>query len=215
MSILRTLETITLDGGALPFHFINTVRDRKVEQIHNYLTNYNDLITWCRRLQLMNESELHKLEEFSALDSAKAEQSYLKAIGLRESMYSIFSAIAANKKPDEEAVDRFNVLLSEAMSHLGLVFTNEQFSVEIGTEKIDPDKPIWLVLKDTYRLLTQEDRSRMKECQKCGWIFLDHTKNNTKLWCNPQICGSTSKATRYYHNKKRALQKRNYKPEPI
>ncbi|WP_221390345.1 CGNR zinc finger domain-containing protein [Dyadobacter sp. NIV53] len=203
MSILRTLETMTLDGGALPFHFINTVRDRKVEHVHNYLTSYQDIITWCRRLKLMEEPELEKLRNYALNNNEESEKAYNKAIGLREIMYDLFSAIAASQKPDAAILKKFNGYLSEALSKISLTFDHEKFPFEIDRVTIQLDKPIWIVLKDTYRLLNEDDRNRMKECKKCGWIFLDHTKNNTKLWCNPLICGSTSKATRYYHNKKR------------
>jgi len=205
MSILRTLETMTLDGGILPFHFINTVRDRKVELVHNYLTSYQDIITWCRRLELMEEPELEKLRNYALENTEEAENAYKKAIDLRETMYSLFSSITARMKPDQKILKKFNGYLSEALSQLTLSFNQEKFFFEIDSTTIQLDKPIWIVLKDTYRLLNEDDRNRMKECKKCGWIFLDHTKNNTKLWCNPQICGSTSKATRYYHNKKRGL----------
>ena len=216
MSILRTLETITLDGGALPFHFINTVRDRKVEHIHNYLTSYQDLIIWTRRMKLMNEAELGELENFANKNPDEANQAYARAISLRETMYAMFSAIADHKQPNQAVVDAFNGFLSEALSRLSLIFAGGRLSFEIKSdEDINLNKPIFLVLNDTYRLLNEEDRSRMKECQKCGWIFLDHTKNNTKLWCNPQICGSTSKSTRYYHRKKRAKQGGINKHEPV
>jgi len=211
MSIKRTLETITLDGGTLSFHFINTVRDRKVENIHNYLTNYQDVITWCKRMELMGEDELKQLSDYAFKNSGEAEKAYLKAIDLRETMFSLFSAIAADVKPDKEIQEKFNGYLSEALSKIALSFDQEKFFFDINTLQIQLDKPIWLVLKDTYRLLRDDDRKRMKECKKCGWIFLDQTKNNTKLWCNPQICGSTSKATRYYHNKKHKSDEGNVK----
>ena len=211
MSIKRTLETITLDGGTLSFHFINTVRDRKVENIHNYLTNYQDVIVWCRRMELMGEDELKQLSDYALQNSVEAEKAYLKAINLRETMFSLFSAIATDVKPDLEILEKFNGYLSEALSKITLSFDQENFFFDINTLQIQLDKPVWLILKDTYRLLHDDDRKRMKECKKCGWIFLDQTKNNTKLWCNPQICGSTSKATRYYHNKKQKSDEGNVK----
>lgn len=155
----------------------------------------------------MEEAELEKLRNYALENYEVAERAYEKAIDLRKTMYSLFSSIAANLEPDIEILKNFNGYLSEALSEISLSFDQEKFSLEIDSTTIQLDKPIRIVLKDTYRLLNEDDRSRMKECKKCGWIFLDHTKNNTKLWCNPQICGSTSKATRYYHNKKRGSAK--------
>jgi predicted RNA-binding Zn ribbon-like protein len=202
MSIKRTLETITLDGGTLPFHFINTVRDRKVENVHDYLTCYDDIIIWSRRMNLMDKAELGRLQEFAKANSSEAEKAFEKAIDLRETMYNLFSAIAVGKQPETVIPEKFNSYLSKALSNVGISFRQDQYVTEIVSTGISLDKPVWLVLKDTYRLLLEDDKKRIKECQKCGWIFLDHTKNNTKIWCNPQICGSTSKSARYYHNKK-------------
>lgn len=202
MSIKRTLETITLDGGTLPFHFINTVRDRKVENMHDYLSSYEDILTWSRRMEIMDKSELDGLQELANADISEAEKTFEKAIELRETMYLLFSAVAAETQPDAVILDKFNQYLSEALSKTGLVFHKNEYVTGILHAENPLEKPLWLVLKDTYRLLLEDDRKRMKECRKCGWIFLDHTKNNTKLWCNPQICGSTSKSARYYHNRK-------------
>ncbi|GGB93298.1 CGNR zinc finger domain-containing protein [Dyadobacter sediminis] len=203
MSIKRTLETITLDGGTLPFHFINTVRDRKVENVHDYLTAYDDIITWSRRMELLDEAGLGALQEFAQTNISEATKAFEKAIDLRETMYALFSAIAAGTGPETFVLEKFNLFLSEALSKTGVSFHQDQYVTDIVHTGISLDKPIWLVLKDTYRLLLEDDRKRIKECRKCGWIFLDHTKNNTKLWCNPLICGSTSKSSRYYHSKKK------------
>jgi predicted RNA-binding Zn ribbon-like protein len=48
-------------------------------------------------------------------------------------------------------------------------------------------------------LSAQHDGSwpRLKACRNCQWIFFDHSKNRSGLWCTMQACGSRNKARAY------------------
>jgi predicted RNA-binding Zn ribbon-like protein len=49
-------------------------------------------------------------------------------------------------------------------------------------------------------LLGSSQRGRVRECseESCRWLFLDHSKNRSRRWCNMQICGNRAKARRFY-----------------
>jgi predicted RNA-binding Zn ribbon-like protein len=42
--------------------------------------------------------------------------------------------------------------------------------------------------------------SRMKSCAEdvCRWVFYDHSRSRTGIWCTMAICGSRSKSRAYY-----------------
>ncbi len=46
--------------------------------------------------------------------------------------------------------------------------------------------------------LLQADLTRIKQCQgeKCGWLFLDTTKNKSRRWCEMEVCGNRAKQKR-------------------
>ncbi len=55
-------------------------------------------------------------------------------------------------------------------------------------------------------LLTSLDSARLKICSnpRCGWFFLDTTRNASRRWCDMAACGNRAKARRHYSKKKLA-----------
>ena len=51
-----------------------------------------------------------------------------------------------------------------------------------------------------WRLLEREDAARLRQCQDgaCGWLFLDRTKNASRVWCSSGDCGNRARARRHY-----------------
>ena len=48
------------------------------------------------------------------------------------------------------------------------------------------------------------EHTRVKTCpaEKCGWLFLDETKNGRRTWCSMETCGNRAKAARHYARRK-------------
>jgi len=51
-------------------------------------------------------------------------------------------------------------------------------------------------------LLAGETRERLRICGNCGWLFIDRSKNRSRIWCDMAVCGNRRKASRHYHRKK-------------
>jgi predicted RNA-binding Zn ribbon-like protein len=47
--------------------------------------------------------------------------------------------------------------------------------------------------------------SRMKACRRevCRWMFFDHSRNRSGVWCAMAICGTRTKARRYQRRRRR------------
>lgn len=52
-------------------------------------------------------------------------------------------------------------------------------------------------------LICEPQPERMKICGNCGWLFLDHSKNRSRTWCDMAVCGNRVKANRHYQRKKK------------
>jgi len=202
MAHQNTIETIPFDGGVLCFDFINTVRNRKVTFVHNYLATYQNFIIWCSRIKQWPEEWLDTLNTYSQEHPEKAKAALYNILATRENMYAIFSAIAAETIPEAGELTTFNQHLSNTLRQVALTFENTQYTMQVSTQKNDLEGPLNTILYSAYQIVTQTDRKKIKECAECGWLFLDTTKNGKRQWCNPGYCGSTSKARRYYHRKK-------------
>lgn len=53
-------------------------------------------------------------------------------------------------------------------------------------------------------LLAAQTRERLRICGNCGWLFIDRSKNRSRIWCDMTVCGNRQKASRHYHRKKEA-----------
>lgn len=51
-------------------------------------------------------------------------------------------------------------------------------------------------------LLTDEPRQRLRICGNCGWLFIDRSRNRSRIWCDMAVCGNRQKASRHYHRRK-------------
>lgn len=47
-------------------------------------------------------------------------------------------------------------------------------------------------------LLDMTVRRRIRICANCGWLFLDQSRNRSRLWCDMAVCGNRQKARRHY-----------------
>ncbi len=72
----------------------------------------------------------------------------------------------------------------------------------------DPGRPErWLhpVVWDAADLLAGPDRARIRVCDgpRCGWVFVDRSRNGRRRWCAMDLCGSRAKARAYYARTRR------------
>jgi predicted RNA-binding Zn ribbon-like protein len=45
---------------------------------------------------------------------------------------------------------------------------------------------------------------RLKACpgEHCGWVFYDHSRNNSSRWCSMAVCGGRAKAKSHYRRRR-------------
>jgi predicted RNA-binding Zn ribbon-like protein len=52
--------------------------------------------------------------------------------------------------------------------------------------------------RSALRLAAAPDDGRLKICPNCGWLFIDRSRNKSRLWCDMTVCGNREKARRHY-----------------
>ena len=55
-------------------------------------------------------------------------------------------------------------------------------------------------------LLSGEQFRRIRICRNCGWLFLDRSRNSSRLWCDMSVCGNRNKARRHYQRRRAVLE---------
>lgn len=51
-------------------------------------------------------------------------------------------------------------------------------------------------------LMSTENLARMRICPSCRWLFVDRSRNGSRLWCDMAVCGNRQKARRHYNRGK-------------
>ena len=196
------IDDISLIGGSLCFHFVNTVHDYKANEIADYMFNGLDLIAWAKKVEIINSEEANRLEVVLLEDQKAGEKFFLKGIKLRNLLYRMFAAVSREERIMEKELKLFNEYLEEYFKLLKLTFRDGQYAESYDLPADNLMRIIAPVVRDTYDVLLFQKLKRIRECPNCGWLFLDTSKNGKRRWCSMQSCGSNVKALEWYHRHK-------------
>lgn len=51
-------------------------------------------------------------------------------------------------------------------------------------------------------LIRADASARIRICRNCHWLFLDRSRNGSRVWCDMAVCGNRTKARRHYNRRK-------------
>jgi predicted RNA-binding Zn ribbon-like protein len=192
-----------LSGGALGLDFANTWSDRGRPETEK-LRGYADLLAFALQTGQLTAGEASRLGEWAERHPGEAATAFARCRELRESLYRIFSAVAARRAPPVADLERLNAALPEALARLrverrGAGFIWTWRAPEAPAEPLNA--PLWPLLRSAAELLTADERQQVRECagSDCTWLFLDRSRNRSRRWCEMKTCGNRAKARRHYH----------------
>lgn len=186
-------------GGALCLEFTNTTSARHTEEPSEHLHTYADLLAWAEKAGVLSPALAARLAAAAAGRPAQAEAALEQAIALREAIYAIFTAHAGSRAPAEDDLALLNAALAAALPHRRLAVMAEGFAWQWEEDPASLAQMLWPVAHSAASLLTSPDLSRVRECAgaTCDWLFVDHSKNRSRRWCDMQECGNVEKVRRY------------------
>lgn len=68
----------------------------------------------------------------------------------------------------------------------------------------DPATPIAFeaaLAVSALSLLRDDTVARLRICPNCSWLFVDRSRNSSRLWCDMAVCGNRQKASRHYRRR--------------
>ncbi|WP_199551043.1 ABATE domain-containing protein [Streptomyces sp. N35] len=170
-----------MDNEVLAFRFTATVSDRAGLAPRERLADPVRLKMWLGA---------------TGLDVPDVSQTDLEdAVGLREAIYRIGSAIAAGGKPRPKDVRALNS--SAAAGHAKAVMDRGRAAWQLtGTTPVRD--ALGVLATDAIRILGGPDRTRVKNCEGpgCAGLFLDTSRAGTRRWCSMNTCGNKVKKSR-------------------
>jgi predicted RNA-binding Zn ribbon-like protein len=120
---------------------------------------------------------------------------------VRNAVYRVFSAIAGGREVRRDDLAVLGRAAADAAAHTHLVPHDGGFRWTVDAAALRTlEGPLWPLVRSATDLLTSSEVSTVRECalETCSWLFLDHSKNQKRRWCDMKVCGNRSKARRHY-----------------
>jgi predicted RNA-binding Zn ribbon-like protein len=188
-----------LVGGDACLDFVNTLGGLRGGVTREYLHDYTSLLAWMLQAGLLDAKSIAALQRAAAQKPALAARALARAVEGREAIYAVFSAVAAGRPAPAGALAVVNEALVAALGHTRLAADGGGFFWDIDDDGTNLDRPLWSVMRKAAELLTSDRRKQVRECSgdECSWMFLDTSKNHSRLWCSMSGCGNRAKVRRH------------------
>lgn len=198
-------------GARLCLALPNSVLWRRSGDPIDRVRTFADLVGFVEMAGWL-ESKAGLLESAQQRPAAAA-ASLGRALALRETLFRLFSAVASGQQPWTDDLAELNASWREAMAALELVPAGLAPSAA-GAVAPSPDGfrvrwrdprhldlPRWQVSASAALLLASEEVARVKQCpgERCGWVFLDESRNHSRRWCDSRECGNRERVRAHYH----------------
>ncbi len=191
---------LNLEAGYLCLDFANTADWHASEHPVETLNQYDDLVTWAKKVGLFTETEARQLLQRASQHPDQMRAILAQAIALREVIYRIFSTINDARRPDTADLAALNLSLPSALSQLKVVEVENEFVWSWVQTSEALEQMLWPVVQSAADLLTSGNLNRVKECEDdrgCGFLFFDTSRNHSRRWCDMRGCGNRAKVRRY------------------
>ena len=195
---------VRADRADLCLEFANTRfwrgRDPVTETLHGPI----ELLDWCLANGAVDAAAARALRARWKQRPAQAQAVFDAAIGLRETLFPLFAAVAGGAGPAPDDLAMLNRALAAAPSRKHLRRTAEGYGWQVDLLPRAAPELLAAVLWSAGDLVAGTRRDRVRQCAnpQCQWLFLDDSKSGTRRWCAMSACGNRAKAHRHYLRKK-------------
>jgi predicted RNA-binding Zn ribbon-like protein len=191
-----------LTGGHPALDLANSVsrRDDPTRR-REHLESFADLISFALQDKILSPKQANGLKVLARRSESDAARSFRKAITLREAVYRVFAATAKGGPAPPEDLLKINESAVEAMQHRHLARGNGSYHWEWQADgRNSLDRILWPIAQSSVELLTSDELKLVRWCEApdCEWLFLDHSRNRSRRWCDMNSCGNRAKARRHY-----------------
>lgn len=172
---------------ALVQAFVNTHYDLTTERGGEILVSAEALFDWLRAGGLIERRQRlagHDLD---------------RALAVREGLRAL--AFANNDQIlNVRAIEAMRRASQGAGTEIRLEADGPRFVAGTAT---GIDAAIGAIFAITARAMIDGAWQRLKACpgRHCGWMFYDHSRNQSARWCSMKVCGGREKARAYYQRK--------------
>jgi predicted RNA-binding Zn ribbon-like protein len=183
-------------GGALALDVANTIVLRG--DAARTFDRFDDPVEIVRFTEAASEFRAEELGG-RALAVADPRRIASTVIAIREATDRLFRGAASEGSVATAALPDFLEACAAGLRG------HSSFVMSHGKPFGDPATPIALeaaLAVSALSLMSQDSMRRVRICRNCNWLFLDRSRNGSRLWCDMAVCGNRQKARRHYRRRK-------------
>lgn len=191
--------SLALVGGELALDFANTSSGRGFPTHRDHLSSASDVVEWARHTKAVHPEDADWLAATTRRDRDLGRELLEAALALREDIHSIVSEVAAERPAPTKIVESLTRTHARALARAKLTRFGAHYAWSWSVAASPIEAVLGPISLSALTILCQADLTRIKQCQgeKCGWLFLDTTKNKSRRWCEMEICGNRAKQKRF------------------
>jgi predicted RNA-binding Zn ribbon-like protein len=187
------LDELRIVGGHPALDLANTVAPREPTGTE-YLKDPDALLTWAKLVGLLTGDEAAQVAEAWTAAPVSGETALHDTLTLR----ALVDPVLAGR--DLEAL---TWRWTEAIARSALEPAGDGHArLNVGTEAAHriPDRLADAIVD----LIRRADLSRLHACPRCGFLFLDRSRNGSRRWCSMDDCGTAVKSSRLTERRRNA-----------
>jgi len=180
--------------------FANTLSWRGSPAPSESLGSFADLLGWLGGAASLPTEAVEQARRWSQADRQQTAAVFDQAIGLREAIYRLFSALAAREPVPASDLALLNRTLTDASPRRRVAEGSGGYAWETDGIEMSAAGLLATVLWSAADLLTRADRRRVRRCANdaCLWLLIDESKAGARRWCDMSSCGNRAKSRRHY-----------------
>jgi predicted RNA-binding Zn ribbon-like protein len=189
-----------LVAGHPALDFLNTIDDWTAAEREDRLAEFPDAVRFGVAAGVLTHAEAR------ALGSRRAGEEIGRLRELRGRLERILGALLARDAPRQADLDRLAKDAAGAAEAVRLRSVGGHLVQRIVAADAGAATLRYRLVEAAITLLRSPRWERVNRCPRCGWFFLDTSKNGSRRWCSMALCGSATKSRNYYRrNRGRGL----------
>ncbi|HKV12286.1 MAG TPA: CGNR zinc finger domain-containing protein [Thermoanaerobaculia bacterium] len=174
-------------------------RDYADRVLRDNLPDYDALLRWSTFASLLEPSEAGRLRNEAGRSPEAAQRVLRRALRLREALYRLGKALVEDWPPPDADLRILDQEVREARQHQRLAAKERRLEAEWIADPPRLDRMLWPIALSALAVFGSDDVHRLKQCggPRCGWLFVDTTRNRSRQWCEMANCGNLAKVQRF------------------
>jgi predicted RNA-binding Zn ribbon-like protein len=190
--------SLPLVGGNVALDLANTESGKGTSEHQNHLQAAENVLDWLEHARSLPRDEAERLRTALATSPDQAVELLARALALRSAIQEIGAAIGDARTPPGSALAALADLHGACLRRSVLSASPDGCRWRWAVETAPVEAALGPIALAAVALFTHGDFRRIKQCggRACGWLFYDTSKNNSRRWCEMEVCGNRAKQRR-------------------